>query len=301
MTYRIRVEHVSRYSYTEVVNSSYNEIRLTPLTTPIQLVLDSRVSVQPATPLFTYLDYWGSVVHAFDLPAPHDEMVIRARSVVETSFGPDDFASGVAPPSGVAGAGGEVDEVSWPELLEAVTCDQYAEYLAPTVQVPFDQRIDAVASELVGAGSKKVRPSVAAERAVGWVRDQLTYVPGTTGVHTSAVEAWEGGEGVCQDYAHLTLAILRSMGIPARYCSGYAHPHGDAEVGATVIGESHAWIEYWAGCWTPIDPTAGRSIGEHHVLVARGRDYSDVPPVKGIFHGGTTSGLDVTVSLTRLA
>ena len=91
------------------------------------------------------------------------------------------------------------------------------------------------------------------------------------------------------------------MGIPARYCSGYAHPDGEAEVGETVTGQSHAWIEYWAGDWVPVDPTAGQSVGEHHVSGRRGRDYSDVPPVKGVFHGGPTAGLDVSVALTRLA
>ena len=116
---------------------------------------------------------------------------------------------------------------------------------------------------------------------MSWVRDQLTYVPGTTGVHTSAVEAWEGGEGVCQDFAHLTLAVLRSMGLPGRYCSGYVHPDGDADLGATLEGESHAWIEVWSGDWQPFDPTAGNAIAEHHVLVARGRDYADVAPVRG--------------------
>jgi transglutaminase-like putative cysteine protease len=137
--------------------------------------------------------------------------------------------------------------------------------------------------------------------AVAWVRDQLTYVPGTTGVHTSAIEAWNGGEGVCQDFAHLTLALVRAMGVPARYCSGYMHPNGDADIGATVEGESHAWLEVWTGDWEALDPTAGRRIDTHHVLVARGRDYADVPPVKGIFQGGPTTSLEVGVSLTRLA
>jgi transglutaminase-like putative cysteine protease len=286
VSYRIRVEHVSRYRYANAVQSSYNETRLTPLTTPSQLVLDSRISVEPATTLFGYVDYWGSVVHAFDLQKPHDEMVITGQSVVETSMAGPDFLPVDA-----------TKALDWSELANAVASDAHAEYLAPTVRVPFDERLAAVARDL----SENVTPTDAATAAVGWVGDQLRYVPGTTGVHTSAVEAWEGREGVCQDFAHLTLAVLRPMGIPARYCSGYVHPRGDAEVGDTVTGESHAWVEYWAGDWVPVDPTAGQSIGEHHVLVARGRDYSDVPPVRGIFHGGPTAGLDVTVRLTRLA
>jgi transglutaminase-like putative cysteine protease len=305
LTYRIRIEHTSRYRYAAPVQSSYNETRLTPLTTPWQLVLDSRVTVQPSTPLHGYVDYWGSVVHAFDLQQPHDELVITGRSVVETSIGPGDVFGGAQPLPGLEATSPIPSNFSWAELEVAVRSDRFSEYLAPTGQVPDDARLIEVAAALLaeagGPGGRGFGPAAAAERAVAWVGQQLTYVPGTTGVHTSAIQAWDGGEGVCQDFAHLTLAVLRGMGIPARYCSGYVHPHGDAEVGQTVHGESHAWIEYWAGTWTPVDPTAGRSIGEHHVLVARGRDYSDVPPVKGIFHGGPTAGLDVTVELTRLA
>jgi transglutaminase-like putative cysteine protease len=280
VSYRIRVEHASHYAYAHTVQSSYNEARITPLTTPWQLVLDSRIEVRPGANMHAYVDYWGSVVHAFDLQQPHEEMTITGRSVVETT-----------PEPAMHGAPG------WDELLSEQASDTFSEYLAPTAQVPGDERLADVARDLARACT----PFEAAQQGVGWVAEQLSYVPGATAVHTSAVEAWEGGEGVCQDFAHLTLAVLRAMGIPARYCSGYVHPHGDAEIGETVKGESHAWIEFWAGNWFPVDPTAGRSIGERHVLVARGRDYSDVPPVKGIFHGGPTDHLDVSVSLTRLA
>lgn len=286
MSYRIRVEHVSHYRYERPVQSSYNEARLTPLTTPWQLVLDSRVTVRPAAALHGYVDYWGTVVHSFDLQQPHDEMVLTGGSVVETS-------TATVP----AGREEPADEpLGWADMAAPGIGDRFAEYLAPTVRVPLDERLVEVGRTLSAP-----TPAAAADATIDWVRSQLTYVPGTTEVHTSAVEAWEGGKGVCQDYAHLTLAVLRGAGVPGRYCSGYVHPHGDAEIGQTVQGESHAWIEYWAGRWVALDPTAGKSIGDHHVLVARGRDYSDVAPVKGIFHGGTTSGLDVTVSLTRLA
>ena len=259
-----------------------DEARLIPLTTPTQLVLDARVQVQPATNMFGYVDYWGTVVQAFDLEKPHSEMVITGRSVVETTLS----------------AVERDPDVGWAELAEGTVRDLFSEFLAPTGNVPADPRLAEVAAQLTqGAPS----PREAAARAVGWVNDQLTYVPGATGVHTSAIEAWDGGEGVCQDFAHLSLAVLRTMGIPSRYCSGYAHPLGDADVGQTVRGESHAWVEYWSGDWTAVDPTAGREVGERHVLVARGRDYSDVPPVKGLFHGGPTSDLEVAVSLTRLA
>lgn len=285
MTYRIRVEHTSHYQYATSVQYSYNEVRVTPLSTPRQLVLDSRLAVSPGVPMHGYIDYWGTVVQAFDLQEPHDEMVIRGGAVVET----DAFCPSSPDPG-------------WAEVTTPEVRARFSEYLAPTGQVPHDPRLDNVAAEMTaGLASGGAAAADAAGAAVRWVREQLRYVPGATAVHTSAVEAWNGGEGVCQDFAHLTLALMRAMGLPARYCSGYVLPTDDTEVGQTVQGESHAWVEYWAGDWTPADPTSGRDVGSSHVLVARGRDYSDVPPVKGIFHGGPTSRLDVTVALTRLA
>lgn len=281
----MRVEHESCYHYARTVHSSYNEARITPLTTPDQLVLDSRVEVEPATALHGYTDYWGTVVHAFDLHRPHDEMVVTGRSVVETGTGAE------------AGPGATGDRrPGWADLVGGSLRDRFAEYLAPTARVPTDERLAERAAALAAGRD----PRDAADASIGWVRDQLTYVPGSTGVHTSALEAWALGEGVCQDFAHLALALLRAMGIPARYCSGYVHPDQDPPLGRPVEGQSHAWVEYWCGSWRAVDPTAGSPVGDRHVLVARGRDYSDVPPVKGIFHGGPTSRLDVTVSLTRL-
>jgi transglutaminase-like putative cysteine protease len=280
MTFRIHVEHVSTYVYADVVHSSFNEARITPLTTPWQLTLDSKVAVQPNTVVQRYVDYWGSVVHAFDLQHPHRELNVVARSVVETS---------VPPPAEA--------ELDWDQLADEQLRDDFAEYLAPTTQVPLDPRL----AEPAVAARHDHTPAEAAVVAADWVRDQLAYTAGTTGVHTSAIEAWEGGRGVCQDFAHLTLAVLRSMGVPSRYCSGYLHPDTDPPVGPAREGQSHAWVEAWTGDWQGLDPTHGIPTGERHVLVARGRDYSDVTPIKGIFHGGPTSHLDVSVRLTRLA
>jgi transglutaminase-like putative cysteine protease len=280
MTYRIRVEHRSHYQYANVVHSSFNEARITPLTTPWQLVLESRMQVIPGSTSQAYLDYWGTVVHSFELHQPHDEMIVVGRSVVETTV--------PAEPDSI---------LSWGEIQGEAVRDRFAEFLAPTTQVPVDPRLSDAAEDLM----QRNQPASIGLAAVEWARDQLTYVPGTTGVHTSAIEAWDGGMGVCQDFSHLTLALLRTMGVPSRYCSGYLHPEGDAAVGATMDGQSHAWLEVWTGGWKAFDPTAGSTTGERYVLVARGRDYNDVPPIKGIFNGGPTAKLDVTVSLTRLA
>ena len=279
VSWRIRLEHHSHYRYAGLVDSSYNEARITPMTTPSQLVLDATVEVTPRSQTWPYLDYWGTVVHAFDVQQGHRGLTVVGRSVVETSVSP------------AAGA-----DLTWAEIRSERLRDDFAEMLAPTGYTPSDPRLAAVAATLQGQPS----PVDAARATLEWVREQLTYVAGTTGVHTSAIEAWDGGMGVCQDFAHLALTVLREMGLPARYCSGYLHPDPDAAVGQTHDGQSHAWVEVWTGEWWALDPTVGEPTGERHVLVARGRDYADVPPIKGIYHGGPTAALEVAVRLTRL-
>jgi len=121
-------------------------------------------------------------------------------------------------------------------------------------------------------------------------------------VHTHATEAWSERKGVCQDIAHLSLGALRAIGIPARYVSGYLHPATDASrLHEAVTGESHAWVEWWTGEWHGYDPTNDLPVGEHHVVVARGREYGDVTPLRGVFAGGATSDQEVEVRITQEA
>ena len=126
-------------------------------------------------------------------------------------------------------------------------------------------------------------------------------MPGTTGVHTSGLDALTEGQGVCQDFAHLSLILLRAMGIPARYVSGYLHPKSDAVIGEAVQGESHAWIQAWTGSWWNYDPTNDTEINQQYISVGFGRSYADVTPLKGIYLGQGSSELDVVVEMTRLA
>ena len=149
--------------------------------------------------------------------------------------------------------------------------------------------------------AKGLDPDEAVEAVCKYVHTEMEYVPGTTGVHTTAVDAWNERKGVCQDYAHLTLLMLRSLGIPSRYVSGYLHPKPDAKIDKAVEGQSHAWIEAWTGGWWGYDPTNDTPITEQHVSVGVGRDYSDVSPLKGIYTGGGATDLDVIVEITRLA
>jgi transglutaminase-like putative cysteine protease len=277
---RVAIVHSTGYRYPAPAAMSYNEARMTPLTTPSQTTLDARLEVSPQASTYRYWDYWGTQVTAFDVRAPHDSLTVTARSVVET-FAP--------PPAGPG--------VDWTTLRAPATLDRYAEPLAHTRRTePGDTAISLARAETAG-----LPPAEAAKRVCEWVAEVLDYVPGATGVHTSAAEAWDVGQGVCQDMAHVAVGVLRALGIPARYVSGYLLPRADLPVGESLDGESHAWVEWWAGDWHAWDPTNGRPAGADHVLVGRGRDYDDVTPLHGVYSGAGGAELFVAVRFTRLA
>ena len=280
MNWRIRVVHTTGYRYESPVTQSYNEARLTPRSDRRQNLVVSRIETTPATRSYRYNDYWGTAVTSFDLHAPHTELKIVSSAVVETG----DTAA-------------PVDEASWAELRAPAVVDRYTEYLEWTNYVPRNRELAGVARSLRTGR----RPAEAVLAVSEWVHDKLTYQRGTTGVHSSAVDAWEAREGVCQDYAHLTLLLLRSIGIPSRYVSGYLHTKADGRIGETVRGESHAWIEAWTGAWWGFDPTNDVEIGPRHIWVAMARDYADVSPLKGTYSGGAATAIEVSVDVTRLA
>lgn len=278
--WRVRVVHTTGYAYQSPVTASYNEARLTPRSNTRQNVILNRVETIPATRSYRYIDYWGTAVTAFDLHAPHTELTVSSSSVVETE-GPE-------PPA---------TQVTWTDLQSVAVIDRFDEVLRPTEYTPVSERVAAVGRRI----TKNHEPREAVVAAARWARGELDYIPGTTGVHSSGLDALEQGKGVCQDFAHLSLMVLRSMGIPARYVSGYLHPKRHAVVGKTVDGRSHAWIQAWTGGWWNYDPTNNTDITEQYISVGVGRDYSDVSPLKGVYSGEGATDLDVVVEVTRLA
>ncbi|MGW0710972.1 transglutaminase family protein [Streptomyces sp. NPDC002643] len=277
---RLRIRHITQVAYAQPAASSHNEVRMTPLTLPGQTTLDARVLVNPSTPTWSYWDYWGTQVTGFDLIDPHSHLTITASSLVET-----------APPEPPGKA------PSWAEIGAASAGSRLLEYLTPTGRTTVPDELVARARELAAG----LDPHETAVAVSSMVADHVSYVPGATGVNTSAAEAWEQGAGVCQDIAHLVLGLLRALGLPARYISGYLHPERDADLHRPVAGQSHAWIDYWAGDWTGYDPTNRVPADESHVVVGRGRDYDDVTPHKGIYRGVPGGPPEVTVEFTRVA
>jgi transglutaminase-like putative cysteine protease len=278
--WRLRVVHSTGYAYKSAVTASFNEARLTPRSDSRQNVILNRVETVPATRSYRYVDYWGTAVTAFDLHAPHTELEVTSSSVVETDRGEM-----------------PKDKVSWDDLRSEAVIDRFDEVLSPTHYTPDSKRIRRVGERI----AKYHDPQEAVTAAAHWVHSELRYVAGTTGVHSSGLDALREGKGVCQDFAHLTLIVLRSMGIPARYVSGYLHPKRKAVVGDTIDGQSHAWVQAWTGGWWNYDPTNDTEINEQYVSVGVGRDYSDVSPLKGIYSGEGSTDLDVVVEITRLA
>lgn len=281
MAWRLKVRHETKFAYRSEVRSSYNEARISPLDTANQFTLEHRVDVMPAVNLYRYRDYWGSRVHAFDIHHGHVELSVTGRSLVETAE---------RTPS--------LDEsVTWDAIDAPGLIDRLVEYLTPTEMTASDEAIVGVAAELRAEATPAAALATLGER----IRDRVDYVPGATSVSTTAPEVLQAGRGVCQDFVHVGLAILRVAGIPVRYASGYLYPDDDNGVGETYAGESHAWLEAWAGDWHPLDPTSGAPVAQRHVLVARGRDYADVTPLKGIYQGGPGPNLSVLVEITRVA
>jgi transglutaminase-like putative cysteine protease len=281
---RLRIEHRTGYTYDRKVTLSYNEARMTPVTDSQQVVLESTLKVSPAgAALAGYRDYWGTRVTAFDLQVPHDFLEVTAVATVEVHR-----SERVLP---------EAEQAGWDELAGEQVLNEFSDWLPQTRLSEPGEEVRKLVAGFAGGHT----PHEAARAVMAWMKGEMQYVKGVTGVQSNAEEVWNHRKGVCQDLAHLGVGALRSLGIPARYVSGYLHPRPDAAVGEAVAGQSHAWLEWWDGQWQAWDPTNEGPVGDFHVSVARGRDYRDVPPLKGILSGGGGSHLSVTVEVTRIA
>jgi len=278
---QIKIVHTTGFTYEGGAAASYNEARLTPQTAPGQIVVHSRLDVHPAPWTWSYRDYWGTQVTAFEVLDPHDSLTVTATATVHTE-----------------GREHPADRLSWADLRSDRVTDQFTEVLQIRDRVRAPQDLAARFDE-IGAASPD--PASAAKAICSLINDEVDYVVGSTDVQGRAAEAWDARAGVCQDMAHLVIGGLRQLGIPARYVSGYLHPSKDPEIGETVSGESHAWVEWWDGSWQGYDPTNDTAPADRHVVVATGRNYADVRPLSGIFTGAGTSSMFVDVKVTRLA
>jgi transglutaminase-like putative cysteine protease len=275
------IRYLTEYRYESPVTDNLNSLRVKPATTPTQRVEDFVVRIDPESRLHQHYDYFGTTVIEFGISRPHDHLSIDVRARVKTT------------------APEEPPEMGWPELEQAQYRAAAGEFLLA------DGEPDALAlDELVGV-SRAESPLSTVRRLVEVIPDRFEYRAGVTFVGSTVADLLETGAGVCQDFAHLALLLLRRNGIAARYVSGYlwAPPDGDGDAESAEV-ETHAWIEALLPgdgepVWVPADPTNRTLGGETHVKIGHGRHYADVPPIKGVFRGSRGAELSASVKMTR--
>ncbi len=314
------VSHRTTYRYTAPVTRSYGRTMLVPRDLPDQRLLDSTVTVDPApSDTEAHTDYFGNGSTYFAVTSPHRELVVTALSTVAVSrtaatvaslpdVGWEDAAR--AARAALAGAPGPGGALSEGALSEGALSEGHGdarplalrEALLPSRHVALSAEARAWSAPTFTPG----RPlgDVLADLAHR-IRTELAYRPGSTTVGATQAEVLAQRAGVCQDFAHLMIAALRVHGLPARYTSGYLEtspPPGRPKVrGADA---SHAWVSAWApgAGWVEVDPTNDLFVGDRHVVLGWGRDYADVPPLRGvIFTEGAGSDLAVSVDLELLS
>jgi transglutaminase-like putative cysteine protease len=270
------------------VRESQNELRACPASDDQQELIAYRVFVAPGAKVYSFTDYWSTRVDSFGLRLPHVAVEVTAEASVETFPRP---LLTVAP---------HLDAITDPAYLDA-----HHEYLQPS---PHADWAEGVATEAARqrsfVGDDVVSLVLALHRVTG---ARLTYAPGTTDVGTPVEEVLAQGKGVCQDYAHLAVALCRSQGIPARYVSGYLFTRDDStgadvEDADVVSVQTHAWFEASIPGfgWLALDPTNQQEVGARHVKIGHGRDYDDVQPLRGVFSGGAIPSVDPRVEIRRV-
>ena len=284
---RYALRHVTRYRYAHPVDLANHLLHLTPRPLPGQAVQAVSLDVTPAPAYRTDgHDHFGNGVTWLSVEAPHAALEVVLDAMVEVAFAPPPAADTTPPWEMVR------DAALRPEGVEAV------EFTLPSALAPADAGAGAYVAQSFPAG----RPVLAGLLEVmGRIKRDFAFKPGVTTISTPVSQVLSLRGGVCQDFAHLMIAGLRAIGLPARYCSGYVRtrppPGQQRRQGAD---QSHAWVGAWLGPrlgWVDLDPTNDLVVCDEHVLLGWGRDYADISPVKGILLGGGKQVLEVSVDL----
>ncbi len=281
MFYSIR--HVTRFIYTPPVTESVTEVRMQPRAEGLQRCLKFELRTQPRARVLGYRDHMGNIVHHFDIPGKHAQLKITAESTVEIASPPSlpDYLS--------AGA--------WEALDEITQTGEHWDYLTPSGYALNTDLLADLAREL--KVERRGDPLSLLREINAAIYDSFDYAPQTTTVDSPIDDAMRARKGVCQDFAHIMIALARRLRIPCRYVSGYlfheSSAHDRSESDAT-----HAWVEAYLPeiGWVGFDPTNNLIAGERHIRTAIGRDYADVPPTKGVFKGISQSELSVGVQVS---
>ena len=284
MLYSIR--HLTKFLYKNPVSESMMETRMHPRSDANQRCLTFHLSVSPRCRVFSYRDHLGNNVHHFDIPGQHRQLVIVAESLVEVQPSIE-IPSFLAPDA-------------WADLDSIVAAGDYWEFLFPSEFCAPTPLLDQLALDL--DVRRRDDPLMLLHELNERVFRYFDYVPRSTNVDSPIDHALETRKGVCQDFAHIMITLIRTkLKIPCRYVSGYlAHRVTDEDTDRSRASATHAWIEVLVPHfgWVGFDPTNWLVAGERHIRTAIGRDYADVPPTHGMFRGRATSELTVAVRVT---
>lgn len=284
---RFKVTHTTHYHYRQPASESFAELRVCPQDAPTQKVLQRELKVHPEVQVDSYRDYYGNQVEFFSLSFRHRELSVSSIAEVETQAGPD-LSTILETPLA------EARQIFNSQLF------QLFDFLQPTDRVPFKS---LKLPDLRNFFRSGMSIDECLRGLNHWIFKNFTYKPGATDIFTPLPRVLEIKKGVCQDFAHLMLAILRHKGLAARYVSGYIEAFDPEKTDKKLIGAaaSHAWVEVYlpGGHWWGLDPTNDQVVGLRHVKVAVGRDYDDVAPMRGTYKGAQDQKLNVMVSLER--
>jgi transglutaminase-like putative cysteine protease len=279
------IRYLTAYRYDEPVSDNLNALRVRPANTSTQRCDEFHIRIEPEARVHRHTDYFGTEVIEFGVPKPHDHLTIDVRARVVTGDPPE-------PP-----------DAPWSALESEAYAEAAGEFVLPVGDEPEGQAID----ELLAVARAKT-PLATLRLLCELIPDHFEYRPGVTYVGTTVEEFLQEGAGVCQDFVHLALVLLRRHGIAARYVSGYLFSAPEDGGTDSVEVQTHAWVEALLPgtggrgepIWVGADPTNRCLAGEAHVKIGHGRRYGDVPPIKGVYRGATGAALDASVSMTRL-
>jgi len=277
------VRHLTRFIYTAPVCESVMELRMQPLELDRQRCLRFNVTTTQRAKLFAYRDHYGNAVHYFDIPGHHAKLDISIESAVDVAEAPQ--------------LPKELSPDTWSEVDAIGSTGEHADWLLPS---QFTRSTAALQQFAVAIGlSRRLDPLSTVRGLNSTIYSQFAYEPRTTRVDSPIDDALRARAGVCQDFAHIMIGLVRNLGIPCRYISGYIAPRESSQDRAGD-NATHAWIEAYLPRlgWVGFDPTNNAQAGHRHIAVAVGRDYSDVPPTRGVFKGDAGSELSVAVAVT---
>jgi transglutaminase-like putative cysteine protease len=280
---RFEIDYVMRYSYDHPVEDNANVLRVAPDSSDTQRLDQFELVVRPAAKVSERRDYFGTRVLEFTVAQPHQQLEATARARVTTHDPPE-------PPEG-----------SWEIAATTAYREAAADYLLSDGEIPSHGVYSDLAAQI-----RENTPLATVAALIEAVPQRFEYQPGVTYVGSTVDDLLEAGAGVCQDFAHLSLLLLREQGLGARYVSGYLFAAAEGEGAESAEVATHAWIEVLIPrgdgdyVWVGADPTNNKLVGDDHVKIGHGRHYRDLPPIRGVYRGVAASDVSARVVMTRL-